>query len=264
MNEGIGALSEREKETLRFLLVGHDAKSIALNLGLSVHTVNERLRDARRKLGVSSSREAARLLADAEHPGANSLGDKGFGVAPSVPVWSIAQPDQDARAGHFLAWLGAGMLIMSLVIAALVLSPHLSETSRNASISANGDAGSAGMETTERQTIEQEIQAMAGDVSEALHHQPLDNPQFGGFLARQVYLRSLSEAVIFKVARDNHVEALATVNFDTGALLGISRRLPAAFPADHKVISFSTQDRLGAVVRLNGSDNMFLAGYKAP
>ena len=46
-------LSEREKEALRLLLVGHDAKSIAGTLGLSVHTVNDRLRDARRKLGVS-------------------------------------------------------------------------------------------------------------------------------------------------------------------------------------------------------------------
>ena len=44
-------LSEREKEALRLLLVGHDAKSIATMLGLSVHTINDRLRDARRKLG---------------------------------------------------------------------------------------------------------------------------------------------------------------------------------------------------------------------
>ncbi|GAA0731919.1 MULTISPECIES: helix-turn-helix domain-containing protein [Sphingomonas] len=57
------ALTEREKTTLRLLLAGHDAKSIARELELSVHTVNERLRDARRKLGVASSREAARRLA---------------------------------------------------------------------------------------------------------------------------------------------------------------------------------------------------------
>ena len=53
-------MNEREKEALRLLLVGHDAKSIANTLGLSVYTINDRLRDARRKLGVSSSREAAR------------------------------------------------------------------------------------------------------------------------------------------------------------------------------------------------------------
>jgi len=55
----VSTLTDREKETLRLLLSGHDAKSIARELGLSVHTVNERLRDARRRLHVSSSREAA-------------------------------------------------------------------------------------------------------------------------------------------------------------------------------------------------------------
>ena len=48
MSDGFQALSEREKETLRLLLGGHDIKSIAAGLGLSVHTVNERLREARR------------------------------------------------------------------------------------------------------------------------------------------------------------------------------------------------------------------------
>ena len=38
------SLSDRERETLRLLGRGHEAKSIASTLGLSVHTVNERLR----------------------------------------------------------------------------------------------------------------------------------------------------------------------------------------------------------------------------
>jgi DNA-binding CsgD family transcriptional regulator len=69
MNEGLPALSEREKETLRLLLGGYDIKSVAADMGLSVNTVNERLRDARRKLGASSRRQAARMLADAEQDG---------------------------------------------------------------------------------------------------------------------------------------------------------------------------------------------------
>ena len=64
--EGFHALTEREKQTLRLIVRGHDAKSIARSLDLSVHTVNERLRDARRKLSVSSSREAARMVLQAE------------------------------------------------------------------------------------------------------------------------------------------------------------------------------------------------------
>ena len=57
------ALTEKEKQTLRLIVRGHDAKSIARHLGLSVHTINERLRDARRKLAVSSSRASTRAVA---------------------------------------------------------------------------------------------------------------------------------------------------------------------------------------------------------
>lgn len=60
------SLTEKEKQTLRLIVCGHDAKSIARTLDLSVHTINERLRDARRKMSVSSSREAARMLLEAE------------------------------------------------------------------------------------------------------------------------------------------------------------------------------------------------------
>ncbi|GGB69314.1 hypothetical protein GCM10010833_25690 [Blastomonas aquatica] len=66
MTDGLLALTEKEKQTLRLIVCGHDAKSIARTLDLSVHTINERLRDARRKMAVSSSREAARMLLEAE------------------------------------------------------------------------------------------------------------------------------------------------------------------------------------------------------
>lgn len=123
MRYGVQALTEREKETLRLLVGGHDAKSIARSLGLSVHTVNERLRDARRKLEVSSSREAARLLAEAERNGANFLADKQFGVPQeAIDVRNDGQADRQQSAAHRLAWFGGGMLIMSLIIAAVVLS----------------------------------------------------------------------------------------------------------------------------------------------
>ena len=66
MTRNLEALTDKEKEALRLLLVGHDAKSMAGALGLSVHTVNDRLRHARRKLSVASSKQAARLLHDWE------------------------------------------------------------------------------------------------------------------------------------------------------------------------------------------------------
>ena len=55
-------LNEAERRVLHLLAEGHTAKSIATELGTSVAAVNERLREARRKTGVGSSRELARLL----------------------------------------------------------------------------------------------------------------------------------------------------------------------------------------------------------
>lgn len=56
------ALNDKEVEVLRLLAAGHTVKSIAVTLGKSEASINERLRDARRKTGVGSSRELARLL----------------------------------------------------------------------------------------------------------------------------------------------------------------------------------------------------------
>ncbi len=57
------ALSDKEREILRLLAGGHTVKSIAVQLGRSEASINERLREARRKTGVGSSRELARQLA---------------------------------------------------------------------------------------------------------------------------------------------------------------------------------------------------------
>ena len=122
MSDGFQSLSQREKETLRLLLSGHDAKTIAAALGLSVYTVNERLREARRKLGVSSSRQAARILYEME-PAPNSLGDKEFRVVGATARAANHEHSYRTPGGvHRLAWLAGGMLIMSLIIAAAVLA----------------------------------------------------------------------------------------------------------------------------------------------
>jgi DNA-binding CsgD family transcriptional regulator len=118
MQDGLQSLNEREKEVLRLLVRGHDAKSMARSIGLSVHTVNERLREARRKMGVSNSKQAARLLAEAEKNPTNSFGDKEFGVAKSAAIEETAR-HTDRRSGSHrsLTWIAGGMLIMSLIVA---------------------------------------------------------------------------------------------------------------------------------------------------
>jgi DNA-binding CsgD family transcriptional regulator len=62
----LNSLTEREREVLRLLANGHDIKSIARELSISPSAVTDRLRQARRKLGLSTSREAARLFADSD------------------------------------------------------------------------------------------------------------------------------------------------------------------------------------------------------
>ena len=60
--EAIAGLGPVERRVLTLLGEGHTAKSIAGMLDLSEGAVNERLRAARRKTGIGSSRELARLL----------------------------------------------------------------------------------------------------------------------------------------------------------------------------------------------------------
>lgn len=58
----LSRLSHTEVEVLRLLADGHTAKSISSLTGRSVMSVNEYLRRARRKTGVPSSRELARIV----------------------------------------------------------------------------------------------------------------------------------------------------------------------------------------------------------
>jgi DNA-binding CsgD family transcriptional regulator len=126
------ALTDKEKATLRLIVRGHDAKSCARHLGLSVHTINERLREARRKLGVSSSREAARLLQDEEEGAPEKLGDEALGddsrrgEGASVPL-----PTRSGRGPQFA--MLAGGTTMLVTIAALVLAPGAQPSSQVAS-----------------------------------------------------------------------------------------------------------------------------------
>lgn len=125
-----GTLTEKEKETLRLMGRGHDAKSLARHLGLSVHTINERLRAARRKLSASSSREAARRLLDSESGTPDFHGDRIFGEAGMRPAAAqdkaAIEPEGRTRRPQ---WIATGV-IMSLIlgIAALALQPQTAPT----------------------------------------------------------------------------------------------------------------------------------------
>ncbi len=125
---GLRALSEKEKQTLRLIVRGHDAKSTARSLGLSVHTINERLRDARRKMAVSSSREAARLLLEAEggavaSPHPDLLGDIEIGDDPGpAPVDQGGAPIGGAGRRYRRPSIIIGGFLMTLVLGLLALA----------------------------------------------------------------------------------------------------------------------------------------------
>ncbi|WP_039392030.1 helix-turn-helix domain-containing protein [Novosphingobium sp. MBES04] len=134
LQDGYAALTEREKETLRLMARGHDAKSLARHFELSVHTIHERLRNARRKMAVSSSREAARLLLDREEGlGADSTpklqGDTEMGAAPGPDrTADREEPKRASKTRPLLVWALGGVLAMTLAIVAalLMLSPSAS------------------------------------------------------------------------------------------------------------------------------------------
>lgn len=146
MTHGHQALSEKEKETLRLLVNGYDAKSMARHLGLSVHTINERLRDARRKMAVSSSREAARQLRDVERQNTETnvdrlLGDATPRDAMRLPSNQTGQRGTLRRSG----WI-AGGIVMSFSFAILAYA------------ALSGGATTAGPEST---TVSVEADAAA-------------------------------------------------------------------------------------------------------
>ncbi len=126
-DDPIDALSEKEREALRLLLAGHDAKSSARRLGVSHHAVHDRLRRARLKLGTTGSREAALLLRASETATPDSIVHEPIGgeAVPDFPEGPSSAPLK--RPGSsWSPWRGKGLILMSVsilvVAAALALN----------------------------------------------------------------------------------------------------------------------------------------------
>lgn len=95
-------LNEKEKEALHLLLLGHDAKTAAQEVDVTPNVINERLRSARQKLQVTSSKAAARMLADHEGLAPKFFVPKNIGIAQKpksgalypLPGQQAASPDR--------------------------------------------------------------------------------------------------------------------------------------------------------------------------
>lgn len=113
MRAAIGRLTDNEKECLRRRLLPQTAKEMAIDLGVSPHAVEKRIKMARTKLGVSSSLQAARLLAQAESQP----------MVPHAPdLAARPEPVQlpSSTGGRRRWWIGG--IAMSITIAAAALA----------------------------------------------------------------------------------------------------------------------------------------------
>ncbi|WP_301749735.1 LuxR C-terminal-related transcriptional regulator [uncultured Erythrobacter sp.] len=107
-------LTEREKEVLRAWLAHKSAKEIAIDLGITHHAVEKRLKMARTKLDAGSSLEAARMLAGAE----------GYGQAVTAPP-DLPAPPASLPSRRYRSVLFGGIAMSLALIVALALSaPH--------------------------------------------------------------------------------------------------------------------------------------------
>ena len=114
MAHDLGKLSEREREVLRLLARGYDIKTAAIQLSISPSAVSDRLRQARRKLAVSSSREAARIFNAHEANGAFHVHT--FSGMPKASVLpQSAHPGTLAKNGMAMTTLIAAAAFISLI-----------------------------------------------------------------------------------------------------------------------------------------------------
>lgn len=111
----IAELTDKELEVLRLLTAGHTIKSIATVLDRSEASINERLRDARRKTGIGSSRELARLVAGQEiWPRKTDLSPTGFlEDADEQPALAVRLWPKGKIAMITLIPLAAGLMLVS-------------------------------------------------------------------------------------------------------------------------------------------------------
>ena len=110
----IDRLTEKERECLWLWLEHKTAKEIALQLDVSHHAVEKRLKMARTKLGVATSLEAARVLARAEGY------DRPVAGPPDLPDDAI---DDKGWGRRTIILGGIAMFIVTVFALATALQP---------------------------------------------------------------------------------------------------------------------------------------------
>jgi DNA-binding CsgD family transcriptional regulator len=145
----INRLTEREKEVLRAWLNHKSAKEIALDLGITHHAVEKRLKMARTKLDAGSSLEAARMLAQVE--GASEGASAGYGQAvTTAPDLAPAPPQGPSRRYRPIVFGGIAMSLAIILALALTTGGQPSAADEDlAAVTAAASSAAAKAQSTE-------------------------------------------------------------------------------------------------------------------
>jgi DNA-binding CsgD family transcriptional regulator len=112
----LGRISAAERRVLELLAQGHTAKSIAGLTGESAGAINERLRSARRKTGLGSSRELARLISAQKNRAEN------FGVSAEMAPVAVDGAQATPRRARLASLKGSPLMLVTLCAAATALA----------------------------------------------------------------------------------------------------------------------------------------------
>ncbi|MBH5322789.1 helix-turn-helix domain-containing protein [Aurantiacibacter sediminis] len=259
MADALGDLTEKEKEALRLLLAGHDAKSSARELDISVHTVNDRLRNARRKLDVSSSREAARILGDAEgaipqNPARNDLGmgDEN-GVEDTADLNETGGPSR-------IVWLAGGMLTMSLIIAIAAVALIAEDTPPTDTVAGDDFTSEADIAATQTDGESREAAETFIALVDAGDYQ-------GSWEAAGSFFQSKTTAEQWASLVEPVREPLGAVTSREIASVQRADSLPGAPDGEYEVLQFATvfegrpQAVVETVIMLDSDEGWQVTGY---
>lgn len=133
-SDATARLTEREKQALRAWLDRKSAKEIALDLGVTHHAVEKRLKMARAKLGAASSLEAARMLAGAEGPVPAEQVRQTVTASPDLPAVTVQGPS-----GRYRPIVLGGIAMSFAVVLALALAAPGEPTPKEATVAAAGE-----------------------------------------------------------------------------------------------------------------------------
>jgi len=112
--------------------------------------------------------------------------------------------------------------------------------------------------STEVERVSLETMTMSGDLASYLAEVPLESLAFREGFGRQVLARNLSEAIIINVGQDGIMRSLALVNPYDRPLEKVITREKLAALASKESVAVNTNDRIGALVKLDYGPSTYL------